>query len=139
MREQAIEEISNGTLSLNTFERLNRQILDLTRIFDEVYQWKQLEAELGNIAVFCLYRKTGERFLQVQTAGALRAFASRDPSLYEAKIEFEGDMLTDVLKYCSRHNVKFASPTSSDNDVYDKIYQSLRTIYLEFIINAPDF
>lgn len=137
-RERTIDEIRQGDLSLATFEHLNRLLVELSKNFEQVYLWQRMR-ETIDIATLVHYKEVGNRFIRTQRAGALRAFASKDPSAYELRFQFDGDKLTDLLRYCSSHHVNFASSANSAIDVYARLYQSLRTIYLEFITNVDAF
>ena len=134
IRLKTLNEIRNGTLTLKTFEELNRTLAELAEIFERHYTWDRIkQLKTMDLAGLIYVKQTGNRFVQNQRAGALRAFSAKDPSAYELRFQFDGDKLTDLLRYCSTHHVKFASPGPSQNELYARLYQALRVIYLEFI------
>ncbi len=138
MRKQTQDEIREGNLSLRTFEGLNRLLGELSEKFEDYYTWQRIkDTKSMDLAGLVYFKESGNRFVQTQRAGALRAFSAKDPRGYEMRFQFDGDTLTDLLRYCSTHHVKFASPEPTDQDLYAKLYQSLRVIYLEFITD-PD-
>ncbi len=134
IQKQTQNEIREGNLSLKTFEELNRLLAELSEKFEEFYTWQRVkDSKSMDLAGFVYFKESGNRFVQTQRAGALRAFSVKDPSAYELRFQFDGDTLIDLLQYCSSHHVKFASSGSPERDVYAKLYQALRVIYLEFI------
>lgn len=140
IRKQTQNEIREGNLSLKTFEELNRLLGELKEKFEEYYTWQRVrEAKTMDLAGLVYFKESGNRFVQTQRAGALRAFSAKDPGAYELRFQFDGDTLTDLLRYCSTHHVKFASPEPTAQDLYAKLYQSLRVIYLEFITDPDTF
>ncbi|MGB0760761.1 MAG: hypothetical protein ACPGPS_14560 [Rubripirellula sp.] len=140
IQKQTQNEIRAGNLSLKTFEELNRLLGELSEKFEEFYTWQRVkDSKSMDLAGLVYFKESGNRFVQTQRAGALRAFSSKDPSAYELRFQFDGDTLTDLLRYCSTHHVKFASPESPERDVYARLYQALRVIYLEFITDQDNF
>ena len=140
-RGKAINEIENGRLSLETFERLNLILREMETLFDDVYKWSSMKLILGDegIATFTHYREVGESFFRSQRAGALKAFARNNASSYSDQRQFNGDKLSDLLKYCDQHNLQFAEPESGGESNYRKLRQSLKQIYVEFISQIPSF
>jgi len=137
IRLQTQNEIKNGNLTLKTFEELNRTLAELAEIFERYYTWDRVkELKTMDLAGLVYVKETGHRFVQNQRAGALLAFSAKDPSAYQLGFQFDGDTLTDLLRYCSTHNVKFASAPAAKTDLYARLYQSLRVIYLEFITDV---
>ncbi|MDB4533216.1 hypothetical protein N9248_02800 [bacterium] len=140
MQRQTQNEIGEGNLSLKTFEELNRLLAELSEKFDQFYTWQRVkDSKSMDLAGLVYFKESGNRFVQTQRAGALRAFSAKDPSAYELRFQFDRDTLTDLLRYCSTHHVKFASPESPERDVYARLYQALRVIYLEFITDPDNF
>ena len=134
IRKQTQNEIREGNLSLKTFEALNRVLAELSEEFEQFYTWQRVkDSKTMDLAGLVHFKEIGNRFVQTQRAGALKAFSAKDPSGYELRFQFDGDKLTDLLRYCLTHHVRFASPESNEQDLYARLYQSLRVMYLEFI------
>lgn len=140
VRKQAKREINQGNLSLETFEELNRSLAKLSDQFEYFYTWDRVKnRKTMDLTAFVYFKDVGNRFIRTQRAGALRAFSLKDPNAYEARFQFHGDKVTDLLRYCSIHHVKFANPNREGMDVYAKLYRALREIYLEFITDIDTF
>lgn len=137
-RSKVLREIDKGDLSRSTFEELSGVLMRLEERFDEVYQYKTMKDTI-DLATLIQYKEIGRDFFLSQRTGALRAFASNDPEGYEMKYHFDGENLSDLLKYCAVHRLTFDDPDFDGSDTYAKLYSSLRSIYIEFVVKAPQF
>ena len=100
-----------------------------------------MKSDLGDtgIATFTHYRQCGESFFRSQRSGALKAFARNNPGSFSSQRQFDGDKLSDLLKFCDQHNLRFAETEPGGESTYRQLRQSLKQIYLEFVTDTPTF
>lgn len=137
-REQAVNEINAGELSIKTLERMQAQLQQVEKKFEQVYVWKLMKDSVDT-KTFVAYKKSGESFLRSQAAGSLRAFVLDSPDSYTNELQFDGDTLVDLIRHCAQHELVFAEPTADDKPTYSRIYHDLRQLYLKYSPEQPDF
>ena len=137
-RKKASTEIDAGSLTSGTFKELTSILTELEESFEDYYQFSKRKDEF-DLAALVEFKDNGRRFLLNQRIGALKARLSENPRAYPMQFQFDGDKLSDLLKYCASHQLKFSEPDEDGRDTYARLFSGLRTIYSEFIAQAPSF
>ena len=55
-----------------------------------------------------------------------------NPDTFITDMQFDGDTLVDLIRYCSQKNLEFANPKPGDETTYSRIYQQMRQLYLDY-------
>lgn len=137
-RKKASIEIDAGNLTSGTFKELTSILKELEESFEDYYQFSKRKDEF-DLAALVEFKEIGRRFFLSQRTGALRARLSDDPRSYRMQYQFDGEKMSDLLKYCASHQLKFSEPDEDGRDTYARLFSGLRIIYSEFIAQAPSF
>jgi hypothetical protein len=83
-------------------------------------------------AEFMAYN-SAKRFLQSLLVQVHRLANSDDTSLFERSLIFKGDSVVDLLRHMYQNGFMFASPKAGGEEIYRKLFKSLRELYTNLI------
>jgi hypothetical protein len=81
--------------------------------------------------------QSSKRFLQTLLVQVHRLVNSDDTSLFERSANFKGDSLMDLLTHMYRNGFMFAQPKPGGEELYRKLFKSMRELYLNVAAEAP--
>jgi len=84
-----------------------------------------------------LQYQAGRRYLQSLLAQVHRAINSDDRTLFERSMQFDGDSVVDLLRYMYRNGMLLAPPQPGGEEVYNKLFLTMRNLYLNIVSEPP--
>lgn len=103
-------------------------VLGLEQLFDtldHVYT-KEVRAEPAEF----LQYNAATAYLKSLLAGVNRAMTTRDPSVFNGSLRFEGESLVGLIQHMYQNGASFAPCQAGGEGQYEKLFAAMRNLYL---------
>jgi hypothetical protein len=78
---------------------------------------------------------SARRYVLTLVATVFRLIESNDPRVFDGSYRFTGETVVDLLDHMYKNGLKFAPPEPGDEGTYQKLFQSMRVLYLQLAAN----
>lgn len=115
-----------GQIAPEDQQRLMKAVDELCDAFNRHYP---VERRTSSSADYLLYA-AGKRFLQSLAGTVYRALDVNDARVFDGSYRFQGDTTVDLINHMFEHGLYFAPPEPGGEGPYQKLFYSLRHLYL---------
>lgn len=133
-RDQTIADIKTGkNIERSSGARLMTALDRLSEAFNEAYP-RQRRSESSQTYLAYL---TSKRYLQSLAVATYRLIETQNQTAFDDSYRFRGSTIGELLQHMLNKGMLFAKAEPGGEGTYQKLYISVRTLYLEALPDAP--
>lgn len=132
-RKQMLAEAGGGgEVSNATSTKILQDVNALLVALEEAYP-QERRADPAEYRVYY----AAERFLKTLVANVHRAITTKDKTVFSGKLRYDGKSMVELIQHMYESGLEFAPPEPGGEGVYNKLFQSMRTLYANIGLEAP--
>lgn len=132
-RDQALQDVQKDKIATGQSQQhLMKAVDGLFVALEDAYP-KDVRADP---AMFLRYQ-VARRYLQSLLAQVHRMINTDDRTFFDQSMQFTGDSVVDLLRYMYRNGMLFSPPQPGGEELYKKLFMTMRTLYLNTVIEPP--